>query len=368
MASRRGIDQPRRRRRGGLKTFAFGCLASFACVCVVIVGGGFYAQNYYNQIVNDDSGNGELVNVEIPEGSTTSEIAAILSEAGLISDETIFGLYVRSQNAGPNLKAGDYEFLDTQTVPELVEDLIAGAIAQGVRVTIPEGLRYDEVANALSAGFAESSVAESSISTTVLTAVIENPDTQPFSEEVRVFLAENKPAGNNLEGFLFPDTYEFPVDVTELQMVELLLQTHIDRVGDLVPETGLSYYESLVVASIVEREAFPNPGEPEEVAGIFLRRINAGDKIGADASVLYPYKRWKPEPTFQELNEDTPYNTRLNVGIPPTPIASPGLTAITAMFEAEESEYYFFIHDTTGGVHYARTLAEHEANIARYLR
>jgi UPF0755 protein len=332
-------------------------------ILALLAGGGlFYLRNYYQNAITDTSGSDEIVQVEIPAGSNSEQITTILAENGLIDNETVFRFYLRESDKGSQLKAGEYEFRKNQSMIDITDELVNGAVAKGIRVTIIEGLRYDEVVDSL---FEQFSDTDNILSSETLTEIIENPDNYDFGSEVNTTLAEVKPAGNNLEGFLYPDTYEFAKDADELAVITTMLENFNDKYQQLPEPQRYSSYEYLILSSIVQREAFV--GEYPEIAGIFVRRLNVGDRLGADATVLYPYKRWKPEPTAPELREDTAYNTRLNTGLTPTPISSPGFDAMQGTWNAEESEYYYFIHGNDGNTYFAKTLAEHEANIARYL-
>lgn len=333
---------------------------------IILAGGGyFYLQNYYNNAINDKSGSQDIVEVTIPAGSSSETIGKILKDAKLIDSEFIFQLYLRRSNQGGQLKAGSYEFFENQSVVEIVAELTKGAQEKGVKVTLPEGLRYDEVVKTIVTRYQDAGL--DNIDETELVQIVEQPDRRSFNSEVRSFLKKNKPAGKNLEGFLYPDTYEFAKTASEEEIITKILANFVTKAKTLPEPEGMSFYEYLTLASIVEREALGDK-EDEEIAGIFIRRINTEDRIGADATVLYPYKRWKPEPTQKELNTDTPYNTRFRTGLPPTPIASPGLSAMKGTWNVEESKYYYFIHDSKGNTYFAKTLDEHNANIRKYLQ
>lgn len=335
-------------------------------VLIVAAGAGyFYFENYYDNAINDKSGTKEVVAVTIPAGASREQIANTLKEKGLVDNTFIFNLYVRRSGKGPQLKAGSYEFFNNQSMIEIVDELAKGAQVKGVKVTLPEGLRYDEIVKTIDTRYDDAGIA--TVDPLKLTAIIEKPDNYTFTPEIKAFLSENKPAGKSLEGFLFPDTYEFSKTATEEQIITKLLANFLSKAKTLPAAEDFTFYEYLILASIVEREALGDK-EDEEIAGIFVRRINVGDRIGADATVLYPYKRWKPEPTDKELAADTPYNTRLKVGLPPTPIASPGLKAMQGTWNVEESKYYFFLHTPSGETYFSKTLEEHNANINKYLR
>jgi UPF0755 protein len=137
------------------------------------------------------------------------------------------------------------------------------------------------------------------------------------------------------------------------------------KTKDIPINNGLTFYKNLVISSIVEKEA--TASDYSGVASVLIKRIAQGEKLGCDVTVLYILKRWQPEPSPNELKIDSPYNTRLNYGIPPTPILNPGVAAIKATAEAKPGDYLFFIADENGNIHYGKTLADHNYNICKYI-
>lgn len=349
------------------KSSGCGRLILYFVVAVVVIGLGafLYFKNYYDSSLDYTSGNGDVVRVDIPTGSSTDEIAAILKEKDLINDVNVFKLYLRQSGAAGALKAGEYEFFNNQDMTQIVSELVKGAKEIGVKVTFIAGLRYDEITPIIAARFAASE--NTKVTNAALLQIAEKPDGVEFSADVEEFLSEVKPAGKNLEGFLFPDTYEFKKDVDAVAVIDTILKNFMRKMGDLKPANKLSFYQNLILASIVEKEALDTPGERDEVAGIFLRRYRAGTTLGSDVTVHYIIKDWKRPLTVKDLALDSPFNTRKFPGLTPTPISSPGLKVVQQTAAADESEYFFFLHDKEGKPHYAKTLAEHEENKRKYL-
>lgn len=190
-----------------------------------------------------------------------------------------------------------------------------------------------------------------------------------FNEEA--FIATALP----LEGRLFPDTYFVPETYTDGDMIELLTETYIEKTEPLAEQIALSNFtedEILILASIVEREA-NTPESKRYVAGIFQNRLAIGMALQADASIEYvietPLNELPAGQLASELREiDSPYNTYLYPGLPPTPIGNPGLEAITAVLQPIESEYMYYITGSDGKFYYAETYEQHLANIERHLR
>jgi len=179
----------------------------------------------------------------------------------------------------------------------------------------------------------------------------------------------------DLEGELFPDTYRVPPDYTTAQLVGLLNQTHddiLEKYTNQIADSSLTYDQVTILASILEREA-NTPESMRTVAGIFLNRLAIGMPLQADATIEYaletPLGELPPGQLAAELRElDSPYNTYLNAGLPPTPIGNPGETAIAAILNPIESDYFYYITGEDGEFYYAKTYDQHLDNIERHLR
>jgi len=157
--------------------------------------------------------------------------------------------------------------------------------------------------------------------------------------------------------------------VSAFSVVKKMTDTFDSKVKDLENNSGFSFDQAIILASLIERETKTDEERPV-VAGILIKRLNSGWPLQIDASVQYAVgseKEWWPVLTLDDLSVKSGYNTYMNQGLPPTPIASPGLSSIKAAFNPEESDYWYYIHDTKGQIHYAKTLEEHNANIAKYL-
>jgi UPF0755 protein len=341
------------------------CLLLLIVIAILAACGGFlYYQNYNNAI--NAKGPDERVAITIPAGSNTDKIADILKSEGLLADTNTLKLYLRLSGKGGNMKAGDYELNKNMSLIEIVDKLIEGAVAKGVRVTIPEGKRVSVTADLIEAEFNK---AGAKFDRAAFTEITSNPDNASLNETSKSFLKDRKPAGKSLEGFLYPDTYEFPANASALLIVEKMLGNFIDKTEDLpLTSDGRSFFENLTMASIVEKESYTNE-EKVSVASVFDNRLAAGMLLQSDATVNYATGNSNPRPTFQELAIDSPYNTYKYAGLPPGPVNSPRLASIEAAMTPADTDYYYFIHkqDASHQVYFARTLAEHNANVARYL-
>ncbi|MCA9362512.1 endolytic transglycosylase MltG [Candidatus Kaiserbacteria bacterium] len=185
-----------------------------------------------------------------------------------------------------------------------------------------------------------------------------------FNEER--FLANTE----KLEGKLWPETYFIPEDFTDEDLLDLMLETFTEKTEPLADQIAvhrLTLEEILVLASIVEREA-NTPESMKMVSGVLQNRLETGMPLQADASIEYILDKPLSELTPEDLEIETPYNTYLNLGLPPTPIGNPGLDAIMAVLEPTESENFYYITGDDGEFYYAKTYTEHLRNIDRHLR
>ncbi|NMC09336.1 endolytic transglycosylase MltG [Candidatus Microgenomates bacterium] len=318
---------------------------------LIIVGGVFLKLNYDSSLKKPNSNNSEKILFEIKSGESVDNILSDLIDKGLLKESYKYytKIYLKLNNLGPKLQAGIYELPLNLNIIEIVQTLQNGK-NQDVWVTIPEGLRKDEIAEILEEELKES-------------------NNSKFSKEAFLNLTTDSTyistlglveGISDLEGFLFPDKYAFPVDSTAEAVIAKMIINFKSRIGEYT-------YQDIVIASIVEREGFNSTDRPI-IAGIIIKRFNEGWLLQTDATLLYPVKDWKHTITAEDKNDDNPYNTYKKIGLPPTPICNPGSESIKAVQNYTESEYYYYIHDNDGNPHYARNLEEHNSNVLKYLR
>lgn len=282
----------------------------------------------------------------VPQGQAISIIGNRLAEAGLIKNPLIFRLIVKTEDIAGDIQAGSFDLSPSMSTKE-----IANAMTEGTYdlwITIPEGWRREEIAESLAA-----------------------QDLEAFDALEFLSLTKGK------EGRLFPDTYLVPLQVSASQVVNLLEQTFEKKVIDgLATEITVSSYDlddALVMASIVEREA-RGFEEMRMVAGVLWNRINLNIALQADATLQYikGYNKaednWWSTPTAADKQLNSVYNTYKYPGLPPTPIANPGIEAIEAALNPAATDYLYYIHDRQGNIHFAKTLEQHNANVDEYLR
>ncbi len=320
----------------------------------------FFYLDYKNSITRPVSDSSELINFSIEEGQSTKDIAANLLDAELITSSIYFEIYVRQNNLAANLQAGSFQIPGNVTMEELSE-ILQIAYEQDVWVIIPEGLTKIEIADLLADGFSD----------------VENPS---FIRNEFITLTETTdpvqnagltiPAGKNCEGYLFPDTYRFSPDSTAQSVLETLISNFKIKIYDEyykeIESSGYSLYEVLILASIIERET-KNSDDRPLAADILERRLNDGWALEVDATLLYHFQDWEYDISSEDLKIDTPYNTRIYQGLTPTPICNPGEESIDAVLNPQSNDYWFYVSDEEGDLHYGKTIDEHNQNIQQYL-
>ena len=305
---------------------------------------------------------GGRVEFVVESGASAAAIAGQLEEAGVIESGRHFGVLLGYVGGGSELHAGRYCLPQRAPVAEVIRRLGAGQTAEDL-VPIPEGLRLEEVGDVLERHGVTTREAWQ--------AALEVPrDTA---------LLADRPEGASLLGYLMPAAYprgcERPPTADEL--VELMLHALEDQVGDELrvgaEATGHSVHELLTLASIVEKEAIV-PDEQATIASVLYNRIEIGLALQMDPTVQFAVasetggkRGWWPEVFVPDFALDSPYNTYLYPGLPPGPIANPGLGAIRAVIEPAQTEYLYFVARCDGSERheFAPTLEEHEANVAR---
>lgn len=310
--------------------------------------------------VSDDS---TVLVFTINPGETAATIAPRLQRDGLITDAQLFLWLVRYRGVDVELEAGDYELRPNMTMDEIVETLQHGRLTE-VSVTIPEGRRAEEVAALLE----EQRIVDSG----VFMALV---DAGGFAYDFLLDRPEGAPT--SLEGFLFPETYRIPVDYDASQVIDLLLATFAERFSpemrQMAADRGMSIYEVVTLASIVEREAVIAEERPI-IAGVYLNRLEQGMYLQSDPTVQYAlgYQEetgqwWKIPMSLEEDTQfDSPYNTYLYPGLPVGPICSPGLASLQAALEPAETAYLFFFSRFDGSHAFAETYEEHLRNQEQY--
>ncbi len=285
------------------------------------------------------------VRITIAKQSTLGSISKELQERGVVRNAHAFSWLARMQDLDRQLKAGLYELPTGAWAWQVLGELSRGQL-HTVQVTIPEGLTLPEVAGLLEhQGIAAADE---------VLAVARD----------RELLDKYDIRANSAEGYLFPETYVFARGVQTDEVVETMLQQFFSRI-ELLPEAvradPKTLHEKLTLASIIEREA-RDKSEQARIAGVFQNRLDRNMKLESCATVQYVLGHTKERLTLADVRTPSPYNTYLNLGLPPGPIANPGFDALRAAFRPEKNDYLFFFAKEDGSHRhvFTKTYAEHQ--------
>jgi UPF0755 protein len=270
-------------------------------------------------------------------------IVSRLAKQNLIRSPTGFFILVKILGVETQLQAGNYRLSQSMDAKTIALELTHGVYDR--KLLIREGLRNEEIAQ-------------------ILDQELQIPPVE-FEKFAKI-------------GYMFPDTYFVSNEATAAAIADNFLQTFHKKVTPLMIEdakkTGLTFDEVIILASLVEREGRTEKDRPV-VAGILLNRLRQDHPLQVDATLQYalgyqPNEKtwWKNALSDEDKNIESPYNTYKFNGLPPTPISNPGLESIRAVIYATDTQYFYYLHDLDGNVHYAKTLAEHNDNIRKFLQ
>lgn len=307
---------------------------------------------------------GEAKRVEIERGMTAFQVADMLEQQGIIRNSFLFKYYLRYKDEGNKFQAGIYELHPGMTNDEIVAKLNAGETVkpETIRFTVPEGYSILQMAEKLDK--------EKLADKEEFLRLVDDPKL-PADSSVLQSIPKDGKLRYRLEGYLFPETYEFPKDSTLNDMIVRMV-SELERKLNELPEgwkekmaaRGLNFHQLMTVASLVEREVVVDE-ERALVAGVIYNRLAKGMLLQIDATVQYALGEQKERLLYKDLEIDDPYNTYKYEGLPPGPIASPSLASIEAALYPAKSDYLFYVTKKDGsGEHlFARTFEEHERNI-----
>lgn len=284
----------------------------------------------------------------VKEGMTTTDIAMLLHEKKLVRDADAFCMEARFKGLSEKLKAGPYQIEGGLSNGEIVSVMAKGHIKQ-VRFTVPEGYTVVKTAKKLEAEGLGTST--------------------KFIEAARKYAPYSYMQTDNpnvlftAEGFIFPATYDFPVGMEEEKMLQIMVQQfdkemHSAGINEEIDKRGLNLRDVINMAAMVELEAVFADEQPR-IAGVFLKRIDIGMPIQSDTTIQYILGVQKEIITFADTEIKNPYNTYQNIGLPPGPIASPGMGAIKAVLAPEVTDYLYFVAQNDGYHRFSKTYEEH---------
>lgn len=325
-------------------------LVAAAVLFLVLVVATLAIWRFYDQNLKPVSSQGKPQTITIDSGTSPGKIAGLLHDHGLIRSAWTFEAYVRREGVGGYLQAGTYSLSPAQSVPAIVAQLTHGRVSTRL-VTILPGQRLDQIRQSLiNDGFSEADV---------------DAALQPSAYENNAALVD-KPVGNSLEGYLYPDSFQRSSDTKATTIVQesiAEMQSHLTPdLRAAFAKEGLSTYQGIILASIIEKEV-SNQADRSQVAQVFLKRLNMGMTLGSDVTAIYG-SRLAGQGT--SLHYDTPYNTRIHTGLPPTPISNVDNNALQAAAHPANTDWLYFVAGDDGVTHFSKTLEDHQALTQQY--
>lgn len=313
----------------------------------------FFGVLYVRQeIASSNSQNTQSVNFSIEKGQGLEQISTSLENAGLIKNSFIFSLYLKFEGKSERVMAGDYLIPKNLNMEEVANIITTGSV-KTTRVTFPEGWTVERIATRLE---------EKNI-------VSKEEFIASTKKEYNFDFLNDRADGAGLEGYLYPDTYDFRKNITPEEIVFIMLSNferkYNERLKNKIESNNLSFHEVITLASIVEREV-AKPEDRRLVASVFLNRLKIDMPLESCATIQFITGLNKPRFTFEETRINHPYNTYIHPGLPPGPIGNPSIDSIMAVFEPENSNYLFFL-SANNITHFSYTLEEHNRKAAKYL-
>ena len=321
---------------------------------IIIVVSTIMMKVYYDKALNPVSPNDpKEKTIEISSGSSTSRIADILKENGLIRSKLVFKYKVRKEKLDGRLKSGNYSLNTGMGVKEILVSLSSGGRdGDIIKFTIPEGFELKQIAYRLD----ELGLADEKKFLELCQDVNRFSNKYSFLKKI--------PKGYNLEGYLFPDTYEIYINASEEEIIERMLsrfeQFYETDFKKKVEKSDLDLNEIVTLASMIEKEARVDK-ERSTIAGVFYNRLEINMLLQVDATVQYALGERKERLLYKDLKVDSPYNTYIHKGLPPSPIASPGEKSLIAAVNPSDVDYLYYVlkKDGSGEHIFTKTYEEH---------
>jgi UPF0755 protein len=312
-------------------------LGLILALSALLVAGVFAA--WFALVFLDRSLPSSAAKVVVPRGSSLADIASLLESRGVIRSALAFRALARVRHADADVRAGAYAFAPHATAAEILDQLVSGGAQVATWVTIPEGFTAAQIAQRLQdEGVGRANAFERSF--------------------------------NGHEGFLFPSTYLIQLAATPAQVTKMLTDQFAKELppdaSQRARDLGVTVPQAVTVASLVEREA-KIEGDRPLIAGVIYNRLRLGMPLQVDATIEYALPEHKTELSLHDLQIDSPYNTYQHAGLPPTPIANPGLPSLLAALHPARTDALYYVYCGNGHHVFAKTLAEHQANVQRCL-
>lgn len=327
----------------------------------------------------------DYVQVEIPIGSSTREIATILEKNKLIKNATVFTYYAKIKSYN-NFQSGFYNLSQQMSVDELAKALqeIGTETAQAPiagRVRVIEGDTIEQIAQRITDNVhTKSSKDKTPFTSEAFLALVQNPDfiasmVAKYPELLATLPSAESGARYRLEGYLYPATYDYTKETSLEALVEQMLSSmnsHLQPYYGQLADKGLTVNELLTIASLVEKEGSTDQ-DRRDIASVFYNRLNMDMPLQSNIAILYAMGKLGQETTLAEdaaidTSIDSPYNIYQHTGLMPGPVVNPSLDAIEATFTPNKTDYLYFVADvTTGTVYFTQTIEEHNANVEKYI-
>ncbi len=290
------------------------------------------------------------VEFEVKSGWGANVVIARLHKEKLIKSRTYFKLLLTIRGQKNSLKRGIYTINDGMSSGEIIDVLTSGR-TKTIAITLPEGLNNRQIGDRL-----------------VTKGFFASRDEFLAMASNKEILTKFKIPAKTTEGYLFPETYNFPKNYDKKKIVEKMVQTFIDKTKSIegFPTDPKARHDLVILASIVEREAQLKE-ERSLIAGVFANRLEANYPLESCATIQYLFDKPRKRIYFRDLERPSPYNTYINRGLPPGPISNPGKAAIKASLKPEETNYKFFVVKGDGSHHFSRTFNEHVRAKNRYI-
>jgi UPF0755 protein len=347
----RRADRHRRRDPDDLRPRRTSMLIVFVAFCLVL-GAVVWAFNYYAGCQRAEPGPKRSVLFTIEKGTPATTVVQDLAEEGVISCGGFVGnLLLRGTGQADDIRAGDHHLTTGMTLDEAMLVLTtAPKKVPTVRLTIPPGYRLTQIADAVDDALG---IPAQTFLKRANDGTFERPPQLPDDA--------------SLEGFLFPETYEIPKGASADEVIQRLLDEFTTQTKDLpwgnANDLGLTPYEVVTVASMIEKEAGVQKDRPL-ISGVIANRLADGMPLGIDATLLYDDPTPDGELSTSDIEADGPYNTRIRVGLPPTPIASPYLWSLEAALKPADTPFFYYVLCGQDGSHrFAETYAQHLRNV-----
>ncbi|WP_210366942.1 endolytic transglycosylase MltG [Bacillus sp. REN3] len=339
-------------------------LLMFLLIAAIGGGGYYYVKSALKPVETESK---KLINVNIPIGSSTAGIGKILEEKGVIRDARVFKYYVKFKNES-GFMAGDYKMKPTMTMDEIILSLKTGKVMQDValKITIPEGKQLSQIAGIIAekTDQDQEEIFKQLNDKDFIKKMMENYP-EVLSKDIL-----NAKVKYPLEGYLFPATYPFYTEKpTVEEIVTVMLKKTKEVLGEYhgqMEEKQMSTHQLMTMASLIEEEA-TEKADRDKIASVFYNRMDIDMPLQTDPTVLYAHGKHKNRVLYEDLKIDDPYNTYKYVGMPPGPIANPGVMSIEAALAPEQTDDLYFLATSTGEVLFSKTLAEHNRKVEEHI-